>query len=198
MKLKFVLLSIAVTCMAASAIAQQQPQSPSSNQPQSAADAARNTRPPKKKPAKVWDNDNLPTDAPITVLGEPRPDVPYATSDNSVAEKKTSDPAKVSTEAPTPEQNADSWKLQIAEQKKNISLLERELDVLQREYRLRVASYYADAGNSLRDPKKWAEDSRNYQQQVEQKNTELAAAREKLEDTRERARKAGVPAAFLQ
>ena len=187
----------AVIGLAVSAMAQQQAQPPTPSQPQSATDAAHNSRPQPKKPAKVWDNDNLPVEAPVTVMGEPRPDTPATPGevapDNGVLDKKAAPAA-----TPMQDAKADDWKLQVAEQKKNISLLERELNVMQREYRLRVASYYADAGNGLRDPKKWAEDNRNYQQQMEQKNADLAAARERLEETRERARKAGVPLASLQ
>ena len=44
----------------------------------------------------------------------------------------------------------DEWKQKIADQQGKIDLLSRELDVTQREYRLRAAAFYADAGNRLR------------------------------------------------
>ena len=45
------------------------------------------------------------------------------------------------------------WKAKISDQKSKIELLEREIDVMQREQKLRATTYYADAGNRLRDSK---------------------------------------------
>jgi hypothetical protein len=89
---------------------------------------------------------------------------------------------------------ADSFKAKAADQKKNIAQLERELDVAQREYRLKVAVYYADVGNNLRDSKKWAEDDRKQRAELDDKQKALADAKQKLADIQEQARKAGVRA----
>ncbi len=89
---------------------------------------------------------------------------------------------------------AASFKAKEDEQKKNITQLERELDVAQREYRLKVAVYYADVGNNLRDSKKWAEEDRKQRAELEDKQKTLADAKQKLADIQEQARKAGVRA----
>jgi len=89
---------------------------------------------------------------------------------------------------------ADSFKAKVDDQKKNIAQLERELDVAQREYRLKVAVYYADVGNNLRDSKKWAEDDRKQRAELDDKQKAVADAKQKLADIQEQARKAGAPA----
>jgi hypothetical protein len=71
--------------------------------------------------------------------------------------------------------------------------LQRELDVSEREGRLRAAAYYADAGVMLRDQSKFAEDSRKNQEEIDSKKHELETAKQKLDDMEEQARKAGVP-----
>ena len=63
----------------------------------------------------------------------------------------------------------DEWKQKIAEQQAKVDLLTRELDVTQREYRLRAAAFYADAGNRLRDPGAWDKEDAQYKQQIAQK-----------------------------
>jgi hypothetical protein len=89
---------------------------------------------------------------------------------------------------------AASFKAKADEQKKSIAQLERELDVAQREYRLKVAVYYADVGNNLRDSKKWAEDDRKQRAELDDRQKALADAKQKLADIQEQARKAGVRA----
>ena len=89
---------------------------------------------------------------------------------------------------------AASFKAKADEQKKNIAQLERELDVAQREYRLKVAVYYADVGNNLRDSKKWAEEDRKQRAELDDKQKAVADAKQKLADIQEQARKAGVRA----
>lgn len=69
---------------------------------------------------------------------------------------------------------------------------------MQREYRLRAAAYYADAGNSLRDPKQWAEEDRKYQDDLKTKQDTLADAKQKLSDLQDQGRKAGMPSADIE
>jgi hypothetical protein len=89
---------------------------------------------------------------------------------------------------------AASFKAKADEQKKNIAQLERELDVAQREYRVKVAVYYADVGNNLRDGKKWAEEDRKQRAELDDKQKALGAAKQNLADIQEAARSAGVRA----
>ena len=74
----------------------------------------------------------------------------------------------------------------------------RELDVLQREYKLRVADMYADAGNRLRNSADWDKQDAQYKQQLADKQQALDDAKQKLDDLQEEARKAGVPSSVRE
>jgi len=95
--------------------------------------------------------------------------------------------------AQTEQQKNGRLKGQIDAQKKEIATLQRELDIAEREAKLRGAAYYADAGVMLRDQAKFAEDSRKSQAEIDGKKQALSAAQEKLADLQEQARKAGLP-----
>jgi len=154
----------------------------------SLADAARHSRQAKKaNSAKVYTNDDF---APV-------PQAPAVTTSDpgdktAKAEKSESDPAKAKTD--DKEKLAASFKSKADEQKKNLAQLEHELDIAQREYRLKVAVYYADAGNSLRDGKKFAEEDKKQKAELDDKQKAIADAKQKLADIQEQARKAGVKA----
>ena len=96
------------------------------------------------------------------------------------AEEKSEDADKDKTA------KAAEWKQKVEEQKKSVADLEREVSLMEREHQVRVATYYADAGNQLRDSKKWFEDDHAAKQKG------LADARQKLDDLQENARKAGM------
>ncbi|MBZ5525212.1 MAG: hypothetical protein LAP21_23545 [Acidobacteriia bacterium] len=89
--------------------------------------------------------------------------------------------------------SAEDWKSKIDSQKKEIVQLQRELDVSEREAKLRAAAFYADAGTMLRDQAKFAEDTRNQQAEMDNKRQAIEAAKQKLADLQEQARKAGAP-----
>ena len=90
------------------------------------------------------------------------------------------------------------WKDKITEQNHQVDLLTRELDVMQREYQLRAAAFYADAGNRLRNQGAWDKEDAQYKKQLDAKQKELATAKQDLEDLKEQARKAGVPAGLRE
>lgn len=79
----------------------------------------------------------------------------------------------------------------ISKTKAEVEQLTRELDVLQRENRLRAASYYADAGNRLRNEAQYAADDRKYQADIQAKQQAITAAKAKLDDLQEQFRKLG-------
>ena len=74
----------------------------------------------------------------------------------------------------------------------------RELDVTQREYQLRAAAMYADAGNRLRNSVQWDKEEATYKQQLADKQKALDEAKQKLEDMKEEAVKAGIPSSMLE
>ena len=136
--------------------------------------------------ARVITNDD------IAMAAAPAP-VVAAEPNSDKSDKEKSDAAAVPT-ADDKAKLAASFKAKADEQKKNIAQLERELDVAQREYRIKVAVYYADVGNNLRDGKKWAEEDRKQRAELDDKQKALAAAKQKLDDIQEQARTAGVKA----
>jgi len=158
---------------------------------QSLADVARQVRKQnaKKPPVKVYTNDNLPTQAPISVTGPaPATNATAANSDQSAQNAGDQKPA-----AEQRDEVLQQWKKRFADQKNKIALLQREMDVIQGEYRLRAAAYYADAGNALRNQAAWAQQSRDYKDKIDAKQKALEQAKQKLEDMQEEARKAGMP-----
>ena len=169
---------------------------------QSVADAARANRAHKKanSSAQVIDNDVIPSiisKSPETTVSTSS-SAPAASAESATsaatgkADAKEGDKDKKADAQGTA--NPDEWKKKIADQKKEITQLQRELDVAEREARLRAAAYYADAGVQLRDQARFAEDSRKTQSEIDAKKQALADAKQKLEQTQEEARKAGVPA----
>ena len=183
----------------------------SQNQAQpSLADYARQVKKdgPQPKRPKVFDNDNLPKDDKLSVVGQPPP----------VAADKSSEPADPTGSAPAatdkksaPETKAAAedepakrqaawkeWQQKLIAQKEQIDLADRELDVLKREYQIRAAAFYADAGDRLRNSAAWDKQDTQYKQQIADKQKALDDAKQKLESMQEDARKAGVPAAMRE
>ena len=136
--------------------------------------------------ARVITNDD------IAMAAAPAP-VVAAEAKSDKSDKDKSDAAAVPS-ADDKAKLAASFKAKADEQKKNIAQLEREFDVAQREYRVKVAVYYADVGNNLRDGKKWLEEDRKQRAELDDKQKALAAAKQKLDDIQEQARAAGVKA----
>ena len=57
---------------------------------------------------------------------------------------------------------------------------------------------YADVGNRLRNSAEWDKQDAQYKQQIADKQKALDDAKQKLEDLREAARKAGVPSSVRE
>jgi hypothetical protein len=180
---------------------------------QSLADIASQTRARQKAnpQARVIDNDVLPsvnnsTPAPPAEPGSSTatsPDQPdqasaSATPEDKPKADKSSEKAQASPNdkkkaEDDQQKKIDDWKKKIADQKKEIAQLQRELDVAEREARLNAAAYYADAGVRLRNQTQYADDSRKKQEEIDSKKQAIEAAKQKLDDLEEQARKDGVP-----
>lgn len=167
----------------------------------------------KAKP-KVFDNDNLPKDDKLSVVGEPAPE-PAPAADSTSADSnakaaapaggKDAAPAAATKPAATPEDEQakkqaewKSWQERLAGQKDAIDLASREFDVLQKEYELRAAVMYADVGNRLRNQAQWDKEDADYKQKIADKQKAVEDAKQKLIDLEEEARKAGVPSAMRE
>jgi hypothetical protein len=158
-----------------------------------------------KAPAKVYDNDNLPS-ATISVVGAPATSTdaakdskdsqqPDAKADDKTAAStpKTGEKAaekKAATEikpgqSPEERQKAfDGWKTRIADQKKKVDQLAHDLDDFQHNSTLAQVSL-------------WPE-TQKYGQGLADKQKALAQAKAELSDLQEQARKAGVPASVAE
>jgi hypothetical protein len=214
-------LYLAVTGIPASA----QNQAPPSPQPassgQSLGDYARQVRkaPEASSKPKVFDNDNLPKTEHLSVVGSARPaaaaenpsEAKTPTAPNTNATAGTGTEAKPATTDKTaapaskgPEDEAaklaawKQWSEKIKSQHQQIDLLSRELDVVQREYQIRAAAMYADAGNRLRNQADWDKQDAQYKQQIADKQKAVDDAKVKLEELKDQARRAGVPDSFVE
>jgi hypothetical protein len=208
------LLGLAVV---ASAQNQSQPAEAGSSSGTPLGDYARHVRKDSgatSKP-KVFDNDNLPREDKLSVVGKPstgenpapesRPEeaaAPAAQSGESkpgAAEAKaTANPGPVQGDEATRKEAIKQWSDKIDSQQQQIDLAQRELDVTQREYQVRAAAMYADAGNRLRNSAEWDKQDAQYKQQLADKQKALDDAKQKLDDMKEDARKAGVPSSVRE
>jgi len=171
---------------------------------------------------KTFDNDTLPKDDKLSVVGqapaeqppppgtngEPTPAAELPSSDGgSVAATAPADgqgPAKADKQGDQADDRAEKqkmyqdWHKRIHGQQEQVDLVGRELEVLNREYRLRAAAFYADAGNRLRNSGAWDKEDAQYKEQIANKQKALDDAKAKLDDLQEQARKAGVPSSMRE
>jgi hypothetical protein len=143
---------------------------------------------------KVFDNDNLPTDDKLSVVGQQSAanagGAAPVDDRNAAGNKGEDDMAKKQTAW-------KGWQDKLTAQKDQIDLASRELDVLQREYQLRAAAMYADAGNRMRNEAQWDKQDADYKQKIADKQKAVEDAKKKLADMQEEARKDGVPSGMI-
>ncbi len=178
--------SILMLLLAPAVVAQNQP---------SLGEVARMARRHKPAPApgeRVYDNDNLPGKAIVNTVG-PAPTSDQAASDQSASSDANKEKSAVPSNDEQKKINGD-WTGKITQQKEEISRLERELNVLQRESKINASVNAADLGTRLGNNAKYAEQDRQYQEQIAAKQKAVDDAKQKLLDMQEEARKAGVPA----
>ena len=171
----------------------------------------------KPKP-KVFDNDNLPKEDKLSVVGqqpvaEAKPSTTEEGNDKAATpDGKAPDGKAVVTPKPDPVNPATAtedekakkqaelkdWQAKIGAQKEQVSMASRELDVTQREYQLRAAAMYADVGNRLRNAVQWDKEEASYKQQLVDKQKALDDAKQKVEELKDAALKAGVPSSMIE
>jgi len=180
----------------------------SAPQEQPLGDYARAVRKDKKPAtAKQFDNDNLPANEKLSVVGNagtagadtsqtPAGGVADTDQSNKGADKP---PTVQPGESPEDRQKTYAqWKDKLEAEKSKVDLLARELDVEQREYQLRAAAMYADAGNRMRNSGAWDKEDADYKQKIEQKKKAVDDAKKEMDDMQEDARKAGVPSSVRE
>jgi chromosome segregation ATPase len=184
-------------------------QSPS----QSLGDYARAAKKTKNAPAsdqkKVYDNDNLPANSSISVVGNAAPSsLQQSSSDQNAQAAAPADQASSTDkkdERKDPELKAgqsqddrkkalDSWKEKLAAQNEKVSGLAHEAELLQREYTVKSAEFYSNPANMAQHPKGFTKDDSDFKQKIADKQKELEDAKAKLHELQDEARKAGAPA----
>jgi hypothetical protein len=213
-------LTAIVTTIAVSSFAAAQSQGSSSLGEY--ARAVKKTQKPEKASPKVYDNDNLPNNSSLSVVGQtPEPAADPSAADHKDQGKDAASPAKDSgktadgktaDEKSEAEKKADkapqlkpgqaaeerqqalaAWKAKLDEQKSQISLLSRELDVLKREHDIKADEFYANTARRVQNPNGFATEDTKYKKQIAEKQKDLDAAKAKLTDMQEQARKSGAP-----
>src|ERR1043166_1289921 len=185
------------------------------------ARAIKKTKPAKSSPVKpkVYDNENMPTSATLSVVGnadetstdtkdQAKTDVPADAKGtdpskaepkiNSSDEKKPDAQIKPGQSAEDRQKALDAWQKKLDGQKDKISLVSRELDVLQREYQLKVSEFYSDAAHRVQNPNALFDDDAKYKQQIADKQKALDDAKSHLSDMQEEARRAGAPSSVTE
>jgi hypothetical protein len=174
------------------------------------ARAVKKSKPASRKASKTYDNDNLPNNSKLSVVG--------ATPTEAAAEKDNKDQNKDSTATKDADQKDDSskkaenasevkagqssedrqksiadWKQKIDDQKGKVDLLSRELDVLQRERQIKQADFNSSTARTIQNPRGFDEEDAKYKQQIADKQKILDDAKGNLNELQEQARKDGVP-----
>jgi hypothetical protein len=215
MKRSFLLcVAVVVVTVMAGTIAAGQSQNQSLGDYARAVKKTKNPSAAKSAP-KVYDNDNLPANTSISVVGdtsEPAADQkkdedqdqskaknPDGTAkDDKSGEKKPDPQLKPGQSAEDRQKALDAWKDKLAGEKDKISLLSRELDVLQREHQLKAAEFYADTARRTQNPNGFVAEDTKYKQQIADKQKQLDDAKAKLNDLQDEARKSGAPNAVTE
>jgi hypothetical protein len=153
-----------------------------------AARAARKNKPQSDSATHVYDNDNLPTTESLSVVG---PD-PSAQTSPAQATAQQSSAAADAAAAADRQKAADEVQAKLDAQKAKIDQIAHELDLDQREYRLKAAALYNDAGNRLRNANEFDKEGAQYRADMDAKKKALDDAKAQYADLQEQARKAGV------
>lgn len=160
-------------------------------QQQSLADIARRTRTQRKPGTRVITNEDLPrSPSPGTAPAEDE------SVDKQAQEEKDKGTPKDGPEA-LKEREKD-FLARYGKEKSELDLLTRELNVLHRESQIKTTEYYADAGTRLRDPRAFYEKSKQYSDDIAVKEKAVEAARQRIEDLKEEARRAGLPTRLFE
>jgi DNA repair exonuclease SbcCD ATPase subunit len=136
---------------------------------QSLAEAARKAKEQQKQTPKakvVWTNDNLPTSATVSVVGQPQ--------QGSAASAAQAQPAEEAGTAPTSADASDLAKAtaELTDAQKDVDSLKTDLDIAQREYKLDSDQYYGTPN--------YAADQQG-QTKLDGEKSEIAAKQDALE-----------------
>jgi hypothetical protein len=160
---------------------------------QTLADSARSAQKNKRTNSatnKVYTNDSLGAHAPNDAPAKSDADAKKSDAKEDAKPEKGADEPDA---AEAKKKAAEDLKQRYEKQKAELATLQRELNIAERENRLRGATFYADAGNRLRNEQKYAEDDRKYQADVANKKKAIADGNAALDKMKEEGRRTGVP-----
>jgi hypothetical protein len=170
-------------------------------------DLARQQREAKtKKATRVITNEDLAAPAAAAPKTEETAEATGVDTPPETAQKPVPEKKQVKNHASENKEPAEADLAQLARQfrgrysaqKALVDKLEREYHELQRSYDTQTTQYWLDAGSQLRNQEKWAEQRRKYEQELAAKELKLEAAKEKLDEIREQARRAGLSSAMFE
>jgi uncharacterized coiled-coil protein SlyX len=155
----------------------------------SLGDYARKQR-EQQKPAspttKVFTNDDIASSPPPAAAK----DTSDADKDKSAAKSKGKE--KEADKAAEMNKAAEEFKGKVAEQKAKIAEIQRNIDVSNREFKLRSIEWYTQTGNALLDPKKFKDEQDRHDKEVADLQKQLADAQAEMDKIREQIRQAGL------
>lgn len=152
------------------------------------ARAVRKNKPPTETASRHYDNDNLPTNEQLSVVGPEAP-AAAANGDPKAAKKEAVDAKAAEEERKLA---ADELQKKIDNDKDKIDSLKKELDLDQREFRLRASSFYANAGAQMQNGAEWTKEQTQYKTDIDAKQKAITDAQQEMTDLQEKARKAGI------
>lgn len=159
-------------------------------------DVARQTRSTEKSRAqskRLYTNDDIPSVvfAPATTdEGEASADAEAKPTEGDKKAASKEDGDKAAAEAK--QKAADDMRKNIELQKKQIAELEREASLNDRDARLRASAAYADIGQRLRDPVRFAQNMQQSRENSDRFSKQIEDAKQKLAEMEEQARRQGV------
>jgi len=145
------------------------------------ARAARKNKPETTPTSRHYDNDNLPTDQTLSVVGPPAGDASSTQAAKTAAVNPAAEHRKT----------AEAWKEKLDKQKEKVASLSHEVDLDQRELRVRAAAMYTDPSISVRNVQ-FNKDEAQYKSDLDAKQKALDAARQEMDELQEQAHKAGI------
>ena len=158
---------------------------------QTLADRARELRQQKRTPSaseKVYTNESLNL--------RPAPSISEKPTDGKADAAKKSESGEAEEEEKSPDEQkaelAAKYRDDIQKAQGELTTLQRELDIATRENKLRIAQFYADAGNRLRDEKRFVEEQNKTLADIADKQKRIGEITSTLERLRGEARRAGI------
>jgi hypothetical protein len=198
MRRAFWLAATAATLLfPAAGLCQQQDQQSSASaaqapakQEDSLAAAARRAREQKKedasKPAKVFDNDNIPSKGGISMVGSASP----AAAENPAGPTDATGAATAAGGTKSAGGDEKSWRKKFAELRHKLEADQQELDIMQRELGVLDIQNYSDPNKGLQQSLTRS-DINDKTAKIEAKKKQIAADQQAISDAEDQLRKSG-------